>query len=228
MNIIFQFNRNLSENLWDVLKKAFVPVVRHHQCKILVQMNATLDGKASGHGRYPCGQVPVQREPSFVWSLLNQLLLGSFLLPWLQEVFATPWYTQEQDDFERTPLSPERIIIHKKYHNQAWDYDIALVRLKGSDGNCVSFNYSEYSRTLKQAWVPLLPSWKCKTRYGSRFTSRMMCAGSLSEQQRVDSCQGDSGGPWFVRTIGADGFSLGLSPGAMAVGILPFLGFIPE
>ena len=54
---------------------------------------------------------------------------------------------------------------------------------------------SEYSRTLLQAWVPLLPSWKCKKRYGDRFTSRMLCAGSVSERRRVDSCQGDSGGP---------------------------------
>lgn len=53
----------------------------------------------------------------------------------------------------------------------------------------------EYSRTLLQAWVPLLPAWKCKKRYGGRFTSRMLCAGSLSERHRVDSCQGDSGGP---------------------------------
>ncbi|XP_072292916.1 neurotrypsin [Eucyclogobius newberryi] len=134
------------------------------------------------------------------------------------------YHTQEQDDFERT-LSPERIVIHKKYNSQAWDYDIALVRLKGMEGSCVAFNPhtspvcllesspkwnkrsvscvitgwgftdSEYSRTLKQALVPLLPSWKCKKRYGARFTSRMMCAGSLSEHQRVDSCQGDSGGP---------------------------------
>uniref|UniRef100_A0A3B4ACI7 trypsin n=1 Tax=Periophthalmus magnuspinnatus TaxID=409849 RepID=A0A3B4ACI7_9GOBI len=125
------------------------------------------------------------------------------------------YHTQEQDDFERT-LSPERIVIHRKYQSHAWDYDIALVRLKGIEGSCVAFNphtsavclpefshkwvtrsvsYSEYSRTLKQAWVPLLPSWKCKKRYGARFTSRMICAGSLSEQRRVDSCQGDSGGP---------------------------------
>lgn len=54
---------------------------------------------------------------------------------------------------------------------------------------------SEYSRTLLQAWVPLLPAWKCKKRYSHRFTSRMLCAGSLSERHRVDSCQGDSGGP---------------------------------
>ncbi|KAG7511560.1 neurotrypsin-like [Solea senegalensis] len=134
------------------------------------------------------------------------------------------YHTEEQDDFERT-LSPERIVVHRKYHSQDWEYDIALVRLKGTEGNCVAFNPhtgavclpesgnkwekrpaacvitgwgitdSEYSRTLLQAWVPLLPSWRCKKRYAHRFTSRMLCAGSLSERHRVDSCQGDSGGP---------------------------------
>ncbi|XP_069030839.1 neurotrypsin [Embiotoca jacksoni] len=134
------------------------------------------------------------------------------------------YHTEEQDDFERT-LSPERIVIHRKYHSQGWEYDIALLRLRGTEGNCVAFNPhtgavclpepgnrrerrpaacvitgwgitdSEYSRTLLQAWVPLLPAWKCKKQYGERFTSRMLCAGSLSERHRVDSCQGDSGGP---------------------------------
>ncbi|XP_041722692.1 neurotrypsin-like isoform X3 [Coregonus clupeaformis] len=134
------------------------------------------------------------------------------------------YHTEERDDFERS-LSPEHIVIHRKYHNQGWEYDIALLRLKGTEGNCVAFNPhtnsaclpapgnkwgkrpaacvitgwgitdSEYSRTLLQAWVPLLPSSKCKKRYGERYTSRMLCAGSLSDRRRVDSCQGDSGGP---------------------------------
>ncbi|XP_029926880.1 neurotrypsin [Myripristis murdjan] len=141
------------------------------------------------------------------------------------------YHTEEQDDFERS-LSPKQIIIHRKYHSQGWEYDIALLRLKGTEGNCVAFNPhtsaiclpvpgnkwgkrpaacvitgwgitdSEYSRTLLQAWVPLLPSWKCKKRYGERFTSRMLCAGSLSERRRVDSCQGDSGGPLVCQEEG--------------------------
>lgn len=49
------------------------------------------------------------------------------------------YHTEEQDDFERT-LSPERIVIHRKYHSQDWEHDIALLRLKGTEGNCVSFN----------------------------------------------------------------------------------------
>ncbi|KAM9803897.1 neurotrypsin [Neosynchiropus ocellatus] len=134
------------------------------------------------------------------------------------------YHTEEQDDFERT-LPPARIVVHRKYHSRGWENDIALVRLKGTEGSCVSFNphtgpvclpeaggrwekrpaacvitgwgvtEQEYSRTLLQAWVPLLPAWRCKGQYGGRFTSRMLCAGSLSERHRVDSCQGDSGGP---------------------------------
>ncbi|XP_029608708.1 neurotrypsin-like [Salmo trutta] len=134
------------------------------------------------------------------------------------------YHTEERDDFERS-LSPELIVIHRKYRSQGSEYDIALLRLKGTEGNCVAFNPhtnsaclpapgnkwgkrpaacvitgwgitdSEYSRTLLQAWVPLLPTWKCKKRYGKRYTSRMLCAGSLSDRRRVDSCQGDSGGP---------------------------------
>uniref|UniRef100_A0A8C2H582 trypsin n=1 Tax=Cyprinus carpio TaxID=7962 RepID=A0A8C2H582_CYPCA len=49
-----------------------------------------------------------------------------------------------------------------------------------------------------KAWVPLLPSWQCKKRYGERFTSHdMLCAGSMTSDLRkhADSCQGDSGGP---------------------------------
>lgn len=49
------------------------------------------------------------------------------------------YHTEERDDFERT-LSPERIVIHGKYHSQGWEYDIALLKLKGTDGNCVAFN----------------------------------------------------------------------------------------
>uniref|UniRef100_A0A8C9R5F8 Neurotrypsin n=1 Tax=Scleropages formosus TaxID=113540 RepID=A0A8C9R5F8_SCLFO len=134
------------------------------------------------------------------------------------------YHTEERDDFERS-LSPHRIVVHGKYQSQGWEYDIALLRLRGAEGNCVAFNPhtnaaclpgpggkrrerpaacvitgwgvtdSEYSRTLLQAWVPILPSWRCKKRYGERFTGRMLCAGSLSAHRRADSCQGDSGGP---------------------------------
>uniref|UniRef100_A0A672LYH9 Neurotrypsin n=1 Tax=Sinocyclocheilus grahami TaxID=75366 RepID=A0A672LYH9_SINGR len=134
--------------------------------------------------------------------------------------------TREQDDFERV-LSPERIEVHKKYRTESWEHDVALIRLKGAEGKCVSFNPhtnaaclpapgSKWGKrpascvitgwgmtgnigfTLLQAWVPLLPSWQCKKRYGERFTSHdMLCAGSMTSDLRkhADSCQGDSGGP---------------------------------
>lgn len=60
------------------------------------------------------------------------------------------------------------------------------------------FSDTEHPSTLLQAWVPLLPSWQCKKRYGERFTSHdMLCAGSMTSDLRkhADSCQGDSGGP---------------------------------
>lgn len=49
------------------------------------------------------------------------------------------YHTVERDDFERS-LTPERIVIHRKYHSQGWEYDIALLKLKGSEGTCVAFN----------------------------------------------------------------------------------------
>lgn len=51
------------------------------------------------------------------------------------------YHTVERDDFERT-LTPERIVVHRKYQSQGWEYDIALLKLKGSgaEGSCVAFN----------------------------------------------------------------------------------------
>uniref|UniRef100_A0A8C7EEX5 Acrosin n=1 Tax=Nothoprocta perdicaria TaxID=30464 RepID=A0A8C7EEX5_NOTPE len=81
-----------------------------------------------------------------------------------------------------------------------------------------------YSRTLQQAAIPLLPKKVCEERYASRFTGRMLCAGSLRERKRVDSCQGDSGGPlmcerpgesWAVYGVTSWGYGCGVkdSPG---------------
>lgn len=81
-----------------------------------------------------------------------------------------------------------------------------------------------YSRTLLQGVVPLLPREHCEVRYGQKFTNRMICAGNLSEDKRVDSCQGDSGGPlmcqrsngrWIILGITSWGYGCGRkdSPG---------------
>ncbi|GAA6104655.1 neurotrypsin [Tachysurus ichikawai] len=137
------------------------------------------------------------------------------------------YHTEEQDDFERV-LTPDHVEVHRKYSSESWEHDVALIRLKGAEGKCVSFNphtnaaclpapgskwgkrpascvitgwgMSDTNRphTLLQAWVPLLPSWHCRKRYGERFSSHsMLCAGSMTPDphQHADSCQGDSGGP---------------------------------
>lgn len=86
------------------------------------------------------------------------------------------------------------------------------------------FSGRAYSRTLQQAAIPLLPKRICEERYRTRFTGRMLCAGSLHEQKRVDSCQGDSGGPlmcerpgesWVVYGVTSWGYGCGVkdSPG---------------
>nr|XP_057937223.1 neurotrypsin isoform X1 [Doryrhamphus excisus] len=52
-----------------------------------------------------------------------------------------------------------------------------------------------YSKTLQQAALSLLPRRHCQQHFHGAFTSRMLCAGSIQEDRRVDSCRGDSGGP---------------------------------
>lgn len=49
------------------------------------------------------------------------------------------YHTEEQDDFERV-LTPDHVEVHRKYSNESWEHDVALIRLKGAEGKCVSFN----------------------------------------------------------------------------------------
>ncbi|XP_069609377.1 neurotrypsin-like [Ranitomeya imitator] len=162
------------------------------------------------------------------------------------------YHTGVEDDFERE-LPVQKIVVHKKYHAGSNDNDIALVRLKGKEGHCMSFTYHvlpiclperkesfvhkkpcfisgwgdtgiSYSKTLLEGAVPILPKEKCIFRYKGKFTNRMICAGNLSEDNRVDSCQGDSGGPlmcqndhgqWIIVGITSWGYGCGRkdSPG---------------
>ncbi|XP_053168860.1 neurotrypsin-like isoform X1 [Hemicordylus capensis] len=163
------------------------------------------------------------------------------------------YHTGVRDEFERE-LPVEKIVLHRNYQSTSNDNDIALVRIWGKDGHCLSFSHHvqpiclpdrkekssinrqacvisgwgdtgrSYSRTLLQGSVPLLPRVVCQSRYGKKFTNRMLCAGNLSEDNRVDSCQGDSGGPlmcqrssghWVILGITSWGYGCGRkdSPG---------------
>ncbi|NWX19577.1 NETR protein, partial [Aegotheles bennettii] len=163
------------------------------------------------------------------------------------------YHTGVKEEFERE-LPVEQIVLHRNYWAGSNDNDIALVRVRGREGHCLSFNHhvlpvclpnrkqksdinrqaciisgwgdtgKSYSRTLLQGVVPLLPREDCEVRYGQKFTNRMICAGNLSEDKRVDSCQGDSGGPlmcqrsdgrWIILGITSWGYGCGRkdSPG---------------
>ncbi|XP_074815983.1 neurotrypsin-like isoform X2 [Natator depressus] len=163
------------------------------------------------------------------------------------------YHTGVKEAFERE-MPIERIILHRNYRSSSNDNDIALVRMRGRGSHCLSFNRhvlpiclpdrkekaainsqaciisgwgdtgKSYSRTLLQGAVPLLPREDCEARYRGKFTNRMICAGNLSEDKRVDSCQGDSGGPlmcqrstgrWVILGIISWGYGCGRkdSPG---------------
>ncbi|KAM4702927.1 neurotrypsin-like [Rhinophrynus dorsalis] len=156
------------------------------------------------------------------------------------------YHTGVEDEFERE-LPVQKIVIHKKYKSSSNDNDIALLRMQGKDGQCLPYSYhvlpiclpekkeksinqqacfisgwgdtgTSYSRTLQQGAVPLLPKEACALRYKGKFTNRMICAGNILEDKRVDSCQGDSGGPlmcqrsngqWVIVGITSWGYGCG-------------------
>ncbi|XP_068613041.1 neurotrypsin-like [Brachionichthys hirsutus] len=66
-------------------------------------------------------------------------------------------------------------------------------------GNCHITGWGDtgrsYSKTLQQAPLSILPRRHCQQHFHGAFTSRMLCAGSIHSERRVDSCRGDSGGP---------------------------------
>ncbi|XP_014743403.1 PREDICTED: neurotrypsin [Sturnus vulgaris] len=163
------------------------------------------------------------------------------------------YHTLVLEEYEEE-IAVQEIVVHKEYRPDSSDYDIALVRLHGPEEQCARFSTHvlpaclplrrerpqktapncfitgwgdtgrAYSRTLQQAAIPLLPKRVCEERYQRRFTGRMLCAGNVQEQKRVDSCQGDSGGPlmcerpgesWVVYGVTSWGYGCGVkdSPG---------------
>ena len=83
--------------------------------------------------------------------------------------------------------------------NVGWILQVPLYNDNGeeclvSNISC-SFSGRSYSKTLQQAPLSLLPRRYCQQHFHGAFTSRMLCAGSIQPERRVDSCRGDSGGP---------------------------------
>ncbi|XP_039224110.1 neurotrypsin-like isoform X1 [Crotalus tigris] len=162
------------------------------------------------------------------------------------------YHTLVPEEYEEE-IGVEEIVQHPEYRPNNSDYDIALVRLQGPQEQCTRFSAHvlpaclpfrrerpqkasdcyitgwgdtgrAYSRTLQQAAIPLIPKRICEERYHTKFTGRMLCAGSLHAQKQVDSCQGDSGGPlmcgregniWVVYGVTSWGYGCGVkdSPG---------------
>ncbi|XP_061772617.1 neurotrypsin-like, partial [Nerophis ophidion] len=87
---------------------------------------------------------------------------------------------------------------HNCHHISGWG-DTGETHSNIKHHNCHISGWGDtgraYSKTLQQAALSLLPRRHCQQRFQAAFTSRMLCAGSVQEDRRVDSCRGDSGGP---------------------------------
>ncbi|CAL8303186.1 unnamed protein product [Lota lota] len=111
-------------------------------------------------------------------------------------------------------LSPERVVIHRKYKGQSGGHDLALVKLPSSKGHCLTFEPNTNAACLPTpdrvipsppsscvttvttgwdgedsvvaSWVPLMSSWQCKKHYGDSFSSHgTLCAGSPPDTSRL-------------------------------------------
>uniref|UniRef100_A0A3Q3ADF9 Neurotrypsin n=1 Tax=Kryptolebias marmoratus TaxID=37003 RepID=A0A3Q3ADF9_KRYMA len=111
-------------------------------------------------------------------------------------------------------LTPEQVVVHRKFKGQSGGHDLALLKLPSTKGHCLTFEPNANAACLPAAeaatgekvpssysviasWVPLMSSWQCKKRYGNSFSSHgTLCAGSPPDTSLLhsDGCQGNSGG----------------------------------
>ncbi|XP_019720817.1 neurotrypsin-like [Hippocampus comes] len=122
---------------------------------------------------------------------------------------------------ERT-LTPERVVVHKKFKGQSGGHDLAMLKLPGAQkGHCFTFDphvnaaclpdddhssmpaacvvlvttRRSTSDSVLASWVPIMSSWQCKKRHGDSFSSHgTVCAGSPPDTSPVHgSGEGCSG-----------------------------------
>ncbi|XP_061913153.1 neurotrypsin-like [Entelurus aequoreus] len=104
-------------------------------------------------------------------------------------------------------VSPEQVVVHRKFKGQSGGHDLALLKLPSAKGHCLAFDPDVNAACLPAvdsapagapsscvvmvttgwsgadsvlaSWVPLMSSWQCKKRHGDSFSSHAtLCAGS--------------------------------------------------
>uniref|UniRef100_A0A3P8W0X0 Neurotrypsin n=1 Tax=Cynoglossus semilaevis TaxID=244447 RepID=A0A3P8W0X0_CYNSE len=114
-------------------------------------------------------------------------------------------------------LTPEQVVVHRKYKGQSGGHDLAMLKLPSAKGRCLSFDPNTNAACLPAvdtapggntpsscivtvtagwtgtdsvlaSWVPLMSSWQCKKRYGDSFSSHgTLCAGSPPDTSLLHS-----------------------------------------
>ncbi|XP_023805405.1 neurotrypsin isoform X2 [Oryzias latipes] len=105
-------------------------------------------------------------------------------------------------------LTPERLVLHRKFKGQSGGHDLALLKLPSTKGHCLTFDPNTNAACLPgtdgakegnipascvvmvttgwagpdsvvASWVPLMSPWQCKKRFGNSFSSHgTLCAAS--------------------------------------------------
>nr|XP_057917976.1 neurotrypsin isoform X1 [Doryrhamphus excisus] len=107
-------------------------------------------------------------------------------------------------------VTPEQVVVHRKFKGQSGSHDLALLKLPSAKGHCLTFDPNVNAACLPAAdtapastlsscvvmvttgwsgadsvlasWVPLMSSWQCKKRHGDSFSSHAtLCAGSPTD-----------------------------------------------